>query len=33
MPFKVNSVNFDLPQKQKELLIKAGEAAANDYFN
>lgn len=33
LPFKVNAVNFDLPQEQKDLLVKAGEDAAKEYFN
>lgn len=32
MPFNVSAVNFDLPKEQKDLLIKAGEDAANEYF-
>lgn len=33
MPFNVNAVNFNLPKEKKDLLIKAGEDAANKYFN
>ena len=32
IPIKVNAVNFDLSQDKKDLLIKAGEDAANEYF-
>lgn len=33
MPFNVNAVNFDLEQEKKDLLIKAGEDTANEYFS
>lgn len=33
IPIKISAVDFDLSQEKKDILIKAGEDAANEYFN
>lgn len=33
IPIKISAVDFDLSQEKKNILIKAGEDAANEYFN
>lgn len=33
IPIKISAVDFDLSQEKKDILIKSGEDAANEYFN